>query len=58
MKRDADFLKKVRELAVEKNMSATAIPQYIFEELAWNKGDKVLIRRSGKNKIIIEKPVS
>ena len=24
MKRDADFLKKVRELAVEKNMSATA----------------------------------
>ena len=32
MKRDADFLKKVRELAVEKNMSATAkvlkIPVY------------------------------
>ena len=24
MKRDAEFLKKVRELAVEKNMSATA----------------------------------
>ena len=115
MKRDAEFLKKVRELAVETNMSATAkvlkipvytlrarllratinlgeippqfaktrvvkkvakvkkrklidtvraagkagsskrviIPQYIFEELGWDKGDKVLIRRSGKNKIII-----
>ncbi len=120
MKRDAEFLKKVRELAVEKNMSATAkvlkipvytlrarllratinlgeippqfaktrvvkkvakakkrklidtvraagkagsskrviIPQYIFEQLGWDKGDKVLIRRSGKNKIIIEKPAS
>ena len=34
------------------------IPQYIFEELGWNKGEKVLIRRSGKNKIIIEKSAS
>ena len=120
MKRDAEFLKKVRELATEKNMSATAkalkipvytlkarllsaainlgeippqftktrvvknvaktkkrnridtlraagkagsskraiIPQYIFDELGWNKGDKIVIRRSGKNKIIIEKPAS
>ena len=120
MKKDADFLKKVRALAIEKNMSATAkalripvytlrarllratinlgeippqfaktrivkkvskakkrklidtvraagkagsskriiIPQYIFEELGWNKGEKVLIRRSGKNKIIIEKSAS
>ena len=120
MKRDVEFLKKVRELASEKNMSATAkalkipvyslrarllssainlgeippqfaktrvvkkvakakkrklddtlraagkagnskrviIPQYIFEELGWNKGDKIVIRRSGKNKIIIEKPAS
>jgi len=118
MKREKEFLKKVRKLAVEKNMSATAkalkmpvytlrarlltattklgevppkfaktrvvkkvsktkkrklidtvraagkagrlkrviIPQYIFEELGWNKGDNVVIRRSGKNKIIIEKP--
>ena len=120
MKRDVDFLTKVRELAVDNNMSSAAralkipvytlrarllnaimnlgeippkfaktrvvkkvakskkrklidtvraagkagsskrviIPQYIFEELGWNKGDKVLIRRSGKNKIIVEKPVS
>ena len=120
MKRDKDFLIKVRKLAVENNMSATAkalkipvytlrarlltattklgevppgfaktrvvkkvakakkrklidtvraagkagslkrviIPQYIFEELGWNKGDKVVIRRSGKNKIIVEKPAS
>ncbi|MBS1255864.1 MAG: hypothetical protein MAG581_01673 [Deltaproteobacteria bacterium] len=117
MKRDADFLKKVRELAENNNMSATAkalkmpvytlrarllnstmklgeippqfartrvtkkaskaikrkhfdtvrtagkagvskrviIPQQIFQELDWNKGDNVVIRRSGKNKIIIEK---
>ncbi|MGY8700587.1 MAG: AbrB/MazE/SpoVT family DNA-binding domain-containing protein, partial [bacterium] len=34
------------------------IPQYIFEELGWKKGDKVIIRRSGKNKIIVEKPAS
>ena len=120
MKRDADFLKKVKKLAVGNNMSATAkalnipiytlrtrllsvatklrevppkfvktrvtkkvikakkrklidqvrsagkagsskriiIPQYFFEELGWNKGDEVVIRRSGKNKIIVEKPVS
>ena len=120
MKRDADFLKKVKKLAVENNMSATAkalnipiytlrarllsvttklrevppefvktrvtkkvtkakkrkiidkvravgkagsskrviIPQYFFEELEWNKGDEVVIRRSGKNKIIVEKLVS
>ena len=117
MKRDAEFLKKVRELAADNNMSATAkalkipvytlkarllssaiklgeippkfaknratkkvskikkrkhfdtvrtsgkagvskrviIPQQIFQELNWNKGDNIVIRRSGKNKIIIEK---
>ena len=117
MKRDAEFLKKVRELAADNNMSATAkalkipvytlkarllssaiklgeippkfaknratkkvskikkrkhfdtvrtsgkagvskrviIPQQIFQELSWNKGDNIVIRRSGKNKIIIEK---
>ena len=117
MKKDIDFLKKVRELAVEKNMTATSkslkipvytlrarllraatnlgeippqfaktrvikkvakskksklidtvraagkagsakriiIPQYIFEELGWKKGEKVVIRRSGKSKIIVEK---
>ena len=116
MKRDLEILKKVRELAVENNMSATAkalkipvytlkarllsttiklaeippkfaktrvaknpkakkskyldlvrasgksgssrrviIPQQIFQELEWNKGDKIVIRRSGKSKIIIEK---
>ena len=120
MKRDAEFLKKVRELAVNNNMSATAktlkipvytlkarllsaatklgeippqfakkrvtkktskaikrihydtvrtsgkagvskrviIPQQIFQELNWNKGDNIVIRRSGKNKIIIEKSTS
>ena len=120
MRKDADFLDKIRELAVQKNMTASAkalkipvytlrarllrattnlgeippqfaktrvgkkvakskkrkllgtvraagkagiakrviIPQYIFEELGWKKGDKVVIRRSGKNKIIVEKPVS
>ena len=31
------------------------IPQQIFQELDWNKGDKIVIRRSGKNKIVIEK---
>ena len=118
MKRDAEFLKKVRKLATDNNMSATAkalkipvhtlkarllsatiklgevppkfakkratkkstkvikrkhydtvrtsgkagvskrviIPQQIFQELNWNKGDNIVIRRSGKNKIIIEKP--
>ena len=116
MKRDLEFLRKVRELAAEKNMGATAkalkipvytlkarllsatmklgeippkfaktrvakkpkakkrihfdfvrasgksrstrrviIPQQIFQELEWNKGDKIVIRRSGKSKIIIEK---
>jgi len=117
MKRDAEFLRKVRELAAENNMSATAkalkipvsrlkarllsttmklgeipprfatikvakkgsktkkrkhldvvrasgkagssrrviIPQQIFQELDWNKGDKIIIRRSGMNKIVIEK---
>ena len=117
MKRDAEFLRKVRKLAAKNNMSATAkalkipvytlkarllstamklgevppqfaktrvakkvsnpkkrkhfdsvrssgkagssrrviIPQQIFQELDWNKGDKIVIRRSGKNKIVIEK---
>ena len=117
MKREAEFLKKVRELAAINNMSATAkalkipvytlkarllsatiklgeippqfakkraskkvskaikrkhydtvrtsgkagvskrviIPQQIFQELNWNKGDNIVIRRSGKTKIIIEK---
>ena len=117
MKRDTDFLNKVRELAANNNMSATAkalkipvytmkarllsatiklgeippqfakkraskkvskaikrkhydtvrisgkagvskrviIPQQIFQELNWNKGDNIVIRRSGKNKIIIER---
>ena len=117
MKRDAEFLRKVTELAAENNMGATAkalkipvytlrarllsaamklgeippqfaktrvvkkvaklkkrkhldtvrtsgkagssrrviIPQQIFQELDWNKGDKIVIRRSGKNKIVIEK---
>ena len=117
MKREAEFIKKVRKLAASNNMSATAkalkipvytlkarllsaaiklgeippqfaknratkkikkaikrkhydtirtsgkagvsrrviIPQQIFEELSWNKGEKIVIRRSGKNKIIIEK---
>ena len=117
MKREAEFLKKIRELAANNNMSATAkalkipvytlkarllsatiklgeippqfakkrstkkiaktikrkhfdtvrisgkagvskriiIPQQIFQELNWNKGDNIVIRRSGKNKIIIEK---
>ena len=120
MKRDVEFLKKVRELAANNNMSATAkalkipvytlkarllsaaiklgeippqfaknraskkatkvikrkhydtlrtsgkagvskrviIPQQIFEELNWNKGQNIVIRRSGKNKIIIEKTAS
>ena len=119
MKREAEFLKKVRELAANHNMSATAkalkipvytlkarllsaaiklgeippqfakkratnkvskkikrkhytvrssgkagvskrviIPQQIFQELNWNKGDNIVIRRSGKNKIIIEKSAS
>ncbi|MBC8260052.1 MAG: AbrB/MazE/SpoVT family DNA-binding domain-containing protein [SAR324 cluster bacterium] len=120
MKREAEFLQKVRELAAEKNMSATAkalkipvytlrarllsaainlgeippqfaknrvvkkvakvkkskfidlvraagkagnsrrviIPQQIFQDLDWNKGDEIVIRRSGKNKIIIEKSAS
>jgi hypothetical protein len=31
------------------------IPQQIFQELDWNKGDNIVIRRSGKNKIVIEK---
>ena len=117
MKRDAEFLRKVTELASKNNMGATAkalkipvytlkarllsatmklgkippqfaktrvvkkvakpkkrkhldtvrasgkagssrrviIPQQIFQELDWNKGDKIVIRRSGKNKIVIEK---
>ena len=117
MKRDAEFLRKVTEIASKNNMSATAkalkipisrlkarllsttmklgeipprfattkvvkrgsktkkrkhldevrasgkagssrrviIPQQIFQELDWNKGDKIVIRRSGKNKIVIEK---
>ena len=117
MKRETEFLKKVRELSENNNMSATAkvlkipvytlkarllsaamklgeippqfakkraikkvskaikrkhhdtvrtsgkagvskrviIPQQIFQELNWNKGDNIVIRRSGKNKIIIEK---
>ena len=117
MKRDAEFLRKVKELASKNNMGATAkalkipvytlkarllsaamklgeippqfantrvvkkvakpkkrkyldtvrvsgkagssmrviIPQQIFQELDWNKGDKIVIRRSGKNKIVIEK---
>ena len=121
MKRDSEFLKKVRELAAENNMGATAkalkipvytlksrllnvstklgevppqfakiravkkvlkakkrkhldtvraagkagsskrviIPQQIFQELDWKKGDSIVIRRrSGKNKIIIEKSAS
>ena len=120
MKRDEDFLNKVRALAANNNMSATAkalkipvytlkarllsaaiklgeippqfakkratnkvsktikrkhydtvrtsgkagvskrviIPQQIFQELNWNKGDNIVIRRSGKNKIIIEKSAS
>ena len=117
MKRDAEFLRKVTEIATKNNMSATAkalkiavytlkarllratmklgkippqfakkrvvkkvakskklthldtvrasgragssrrviIPQQIFQELDWNKGDKIVIRRSGKHKIVIEK---
>ena len=120
MKRDSEFLKKVRKLAAENNMGATAkvlkmpvytlkarllsastklgevppkfartravkkvlkakkrkhldtvraagkagsskrviIPQQIFQELDWKKGDSIVIRRSGKNKIIIEKSAS
>ena len=120
MKREADFLKKVRALAANNNMSATAkalkipvytlkarllsaaiklgeippqfakiraskktskaikrkhhdtvrtsgkagvskrviIPQQIFQELNWNKGENIVIRRSGKNKIIVEKSAS
>ena len=34
------------------------IPQQIFQELDWKKGDSIVIRRSGKNKIIIEKSAS
>ena len=117
MKRDSEFLKKVRKLAAGNNMGTTAkvlkmpvytlkarllsastklgevppqfartravkkvlkakkrkhldtvrasgkagsskrviIPQQIFQELDWKKGDSIVIRRSGKNKIIIEK---
>ena len=117
MKRDAEFLRKVTELAAENNIGAPAkvlkipvsklnarllsastklgevppqfarkravkkvikekkrkhldtvraagkagsykrviIPQLIFQELDWKKGDSIVIRRSGKNKIIIEK---
>jgi len=120
MKRDSEFLKKVRKLASENNMAATAkalripvyklkarllsvstklgevpprfaktravkkvlkakrrkhfdtvraagrsgaskrviIPQQIFQDLDWKKGINIVIRRSGKNKIIIEKSVS
>ena len=120
MKRDSEFLKKVRKLAAENNMGVTAkvlkmpvytlkarllsastklgevppqfartravkkvlkakkrkhldtvraagkagsskrviIPQQIFQELDWEKGDSIVIRRSGKNKIIIEKSAS
>ena len=120
MKRDSEFLNKVRKLAAENNMSTTAkvlnmpihtlksrllsastklgevppqfartravkkvlkakkrkhlgtvrasgkaggskrviIPQQIFQELDWKKGDSIVIRRSGKNKIIIEKSAS
>ena len=120
MKRDSEFLNKVRKLAAENNMGATAkvlkmsvhtlkshllsastklgevppqfariravqkvlkgkkrkhldtvrtagkagsskrviIPQQIFQELDWKKGDSIVIRRSGKNKIIIEKSAS
>jgi len=120
MKRDAEFLRKVRKLAPENNMAATAktlkipvytlkarllsaaiklgeippkfaktrvaikgsklkkrkhqdfirasgkggssrrviIPQQIFQELNWNKGDKIVIRRLGKKKIVIEKPAA
>ena len=120
MKRDSEFLKKVRKLAVENNVGATAkilkmsvyalksrllssstklgevpppfarkrvvkkvlkakkrkhfdtvraagrtgsskrviIPQQIFQELDWKKGDSIVIRHSGKNKIIIEKSAS
>ncbi len=118
MKKEAEFLDKVRELAKDNNMSATAkalklpiyklkarlldvvtelgevppkfsktrvrknlvgpkkrkyqdtirssgkagsamrviIPQRIFKELGWKTGDKILVRRSGKSKVIIEKP--
>ena len=120
MKRDSEFLKKVRKLAVNNNMSATAkalkipvytlkarllsaairlgeippqfaknratkkasktikrkhydtvrttgkagvskrviIPQQIFQELNWNKGENIVIRKSGKNKIFFEKSLS
>ena len=34
------------------------IPQQIFQELNWNKGENIFIRRSGKNRIIIEKSAS
>ena len=34
------------------------IPQQIFQELDLKKGDSIVIRRSGKNKIIIEKSIS
>jgi len=94
MKRDAEFLRKVTELAAENNMGATAkalkIPVYtlkarllsatmklgeippqfaktrVLKKVAKAKkrkhldtvrasGDKIVIRRSGKNKIVIEK---
>ena len=28
------------------------IPQYLFEEFDWNKGNEVVIRRSGKIKFL------
>ncbi len=120
MKSDKNFLEKVRKLATEKNMSATAkslkipiytlrarllsvttklgevppkfaktrvikkninskkrkvidsvraagkagnskriiIPQYFFDEMSWKKGDRIVIKRSGKSKIIVENQAS
>jgi len=48
-------LDKIRASGKAGNSRRVIIPQHIFQELDWNKGDKIVIRRSGKNKIVIEK---
>ena len=52
------LLDKVKAAGKAGSSKLVIIQKYFSEELDWNKGDEIDIRRSSKNKIFVEKSVS
>ena len=46
------LIDKVRAAGKAGSSKRVIIPQYLFEEFDWNKGNEVVIRRSGKIKLL------